>query len=406
VKIIPLASRNVVRNWRRSLVTTLAMAFAGVIMMLFAALIEGMLLASERNAVAMNLGDLQIHVTGYRDDQDLYKLITDPQSLVTQIQQAGFTASQRLYGFGLAASGSTSAGAQMRGIYPESEATVTQIHQHVSQGQWLNTQYPTGVVLGKKLARTLGVVPGDEVIIVSQASDGAVADALYQVIGVLKAVGDEVDRAGFFMLADTFRELMVIPSGAHEIAIMRQDRSADLALATETIKQLAVGYETRNWRQLQPVIARILDLADSQTIFMIIITYVAVAMVILNAMLMSVFEHIHEFGVMKAIGVTPWQITQLVFAETLVQVTVAALLALIIGGWSSYYFQQHGIDLTHLASAASIGGIALDPIWYAHTTFKSVMMPIGFLFIIALLSVIYPAIKAALIQPVKAIYYR
>lgn len=406
MNLLSLALRNVMRNWHRTLVTTLAMAFAGIIMILFAALMEGLMQASERNAVAMNLGDIQIHAPGYRDDPDLYTRIEQPAALLESLRAAGFRASARLYGFGLAASGSTSAGVQLRGIDPRAEAGVTQVHRHLLQGQWLDSGDRDGVVVGRKLARTLGVVTGDEVVIVSQASDGSIADALFRVRGVLKSVGEGVDRAGFYLLDTAFRDLMVLPQGAHEIAVLRADRDTDLDAATAEVAALATGYETLDWRALQPVIARILELADAQLVFMLLVVYVAVGMVVLNAMLMSVFERIHEFGVMKAIGVTPWQITALVFMETLVQVSVACLLALGLGWWSARYFQLNGIDLSGIASAASIGGVALDPVWYARITPDALLLPVGFLLLIALLAVIYPAVKAAVIRPVAALHYR
>ncbi len=405
MRILSMASRNVIRNWRRTLVTTLAMGFAGFIMILFASLTEGLLYTSERNAVAMNLGDMQIHSEGYRDDPDLYKRIGNASDLVRKLQQAGFHAAQRVYGFGLAAAGSASAGVQLRGIDLTNEATVTQIHKHVMQGNWLADTDPKGVVIGKKLGRTLNVKPGDEVVIIGQATDGSMANDLYTVRGILKSIGEEVDRAGFFMVERAFRELMVLPQGAHEITIMRPDRSRDLESATTQVAALAPGYETLHWRSLRPVIARILDLADSQTIVMILITYVAVAMIVLNAMLMSVFERIRELGVMKAIGVTPWQILLLVYVEAMTQVTVASLIAL-SSGWSiARYFQNNGIDLSAIAGSTSFGGVAIDPIWYAYVTKEAVIIPIVFLFIIAAAAVIYPAIKAAVIRPVKAIYY-
>ena len=405
MKILSIASRNVFRNWRRPLVTTVAMGFSGFIMILFAALMAGMLQTSERNAVAMNLGDIQIHAEGYRDDPDLYNRIDNTAGLVNKLQQAGFHATQRIYGFGLAAAGSTSAGVQMRGVNLKNEVTVTQLHKHVMQGQWLADSDPMGVVIGRKLARTLGVRPGDEVIIIGQATDGSMANDLYTVRGILKSIGEEVDRAGFFMVERSFRELMVLPEGAHEIAVMRSDRSSDLESAAAQVAALARGYETLNWRQLQPVIARILDLADAQIIIMILITYVAVAMVILNAMLMSVFERIREFGIMKAIGVTPWQLMALVYAETMVQVVIASIISLVSGWSAAHYFQKNGIDLSAIASSTSFGGVAIDPIWNAHVTTKALALPIVFLFIIAAAAVIYPAIKAAVIHPVQAIHY-
>ena len=406
MRILSIASRNVVRNWRRTLVTTLAMGFAGLIMILFAALVEGMLQTSERNVVTMNLGDIQIHAQEYRDDPDLYKRIENADDLVHKLQQAGFYATQRIYGFGLAAAGSTSAGVQLRGVNLENEGTVTQIHKHVMKGSWLADTDPMGVVIGRKLARTLDIRPGDEVIFIGQASDGSMANDLYIVRGILKSIGEDVDRSGFFMVDRTFRELMVLPQGAHEIAVMRSDRSRDLQSATVQVAALAPGYEIMDWRQLRPTIARILDLADAQTIIMVLITYVAVAMIVLNAMLMSVFERIRELGIMKAIGVTPWQLMLLVYAETMVQVVMASIIAL-ASGWSvAHYFQHNGIDLSAISSSVSFGGVAMDPIWRAYVTTEALIVPIAFLFIIAAAAVIYPAIKAAVIRPVRAIYYR
>ncbi|MBW2608988.1 MAG: ABC transporter permease [Deltaproteobacteria bacterium] len=406
MKILSIASRNVFRNWRRTLVTTLAMGFAGFIMILFAALMAGLLQTSERNAVSMNLGDIQIHAEGYRDDPDLYKRIDDASGMLSRIQRAGFHATKRLYSFGLAAAGSASAGVQLRGIDMINEATVTQIHQHVMEGNWLSDSDPKGVVIGRKMARTLNVRPDDEVIIIGQASDGSMANDLYRVRGILKSVGEDVDRSGFFMPESTFRDLMVLPEGAHEIAVMRPDRSRDLEAAASQVAALAPGYETKNWRELRPAIARILDIADVQIIIMILITYVAVAMIVLNAMLMSVFERIREFGIMKAIGVTPFQLTLLIYAETMVQVVTAGIIAL-ASGWSiAHYLQNNGIDLSSISQGASFGGVAMDPIWCTYVTKEALIYPIAFLFIIAVLAVIYPAIKAAVIQPVKAIHHR
>ena len=406
MKILSLAYRNVFRNWRRTLVTTLAMGFAGFIMILFATLMVGFIKTSEQNAVAMDLGDIQVHAKGYRNDPDLYTRIMDAETLVKEIQTKGFYATQRLYGFGLAAAESTSAGIQLRGINLQNEATVTQIHKHVMWGDWLSDTDHKGVVIGKKLARTLGVQPGDEIIVLTQAADGSMANDLYIVKGILKSVGETVDRSGFFMLEETFRELMVLFEGAHEIAIMRPDRRHDLSAAVLQIASSAEGYETLSWQQLRPTIARLLDIADIQIMVMILITYIAVATVVLNAMLMSVFERIRELGIMKAIGVKPFQIIRLIYFETLVQVVAAALMALVFGWLVSAYFQKHGIDLSSVSSGASFGGVALDPIWRSYITGEALAMPIIMLFVIAAIAVIYPAFKAALIQPVKAIHYR
>ena len=405
MKIIPLASRNLLRNWQRSLVTTLAMGFAGVIMILFASLMDGMLEASERNATMMNAGELQLHVKTYLDDPDIYTLIRNEKQLLENLSLAGVTASPRLFAFALAAAGSSSAGVQLRGIVPALEAQVTEIHKHLKEGLWLNEITPNGVILGRKLARSLNVNVGDEVILVGQASDGAMANDLFQVRGILKAVADDIDRGGFFMLASSFRDLMVIEEGVHEIAMKRINHSQPLETIKQQVQAVAGPYEVKDWRTLMPVIARILDMADVQTLFMLLITYVAVGMVILNAMLMSVFERIREFGIMKALGVNPWHIVQLIFTEAILQALVASIFALSVGAWLALGLQERGIDFSDMISSTSFAGIALEPVWYASVSVRSLLYPIIFLIVITLLAVIYPAIKAAVIKPVDAIHH-
>ncbi|GMR20788.1 MAG: ABC transporter permease [Gammaproteobacteria bacterium] len=410
MNLLVLAARNIVRYRHRTLVTTLAMAFAGAIMILFSTLMVGLLQASERNAVVMNLGDVQVHAQGYREDPDLYNVIRDPEDIVQKIhgsaQESGVRASYRLYGFGLAASGRASSGIQLRAIVPALEAQVTQLHKHVAQGQWLSPEDDYGVVIGRRLAKTLGIGPGDELVFLGQASDGSIANDVFRVRGVLKSVAEGVDRSGVYLLMSTFRQLMAMPQGAHEIAAIRLDRTTPLAAIKQSVLDSAPGYEVMDWKELRPVLANILESAGDQMLFMLIITYTAVATVVLNAMLMSVFERIHEFGVMKALGVTPWQLIRLIYAETFLQVLIASLLAL-AGGWAlSQYFHDNAIDLSQIASGASFAGVAMDPLWRTELTAESFYIPIILQVVIALLAVLYPAIKAAVIQPVKAIYYR
>ncbi len=406
MKIVTLASRNVLRNWHRTLVTTLAMAFACTIMIIYGALMKGMVVGSEHQAVVMNQGDLQIHARGYRDDPDIYTTMLDSDALLEKIRQLGFHATARYFAFGLMATDENSSGVQLRGTDLIHEPQVTQINQHVMTGQWLSKDAPYGVVIGKKLARLLDANVGSELVYIGQTADGYMANEIFKVRGILKAVAANIDNSAVFLPEQTLRELLALPDGAHEIVIMRADRNSDLALAKQQISALAPEYETLDWRELMPVIARFLETADVQTLIMLIFTYIAVASVVLNAVLMSVFERINEFGIMKAIGVTPQQSVALIYAEVILQTLLACLIGLGFGWWASSYFQQHGMDMSGLAGDVSFAGIALDPIWYAYITPEVLLNPVIFLFLIAVLAAVYPAWKVAKIRAVDAIHYQ
>jgi len=407
MNVAKLASRTVYRNGRRSIVTISAMAFACAMMIVFASLMEGVIAGSERNIVAMNTGDIQIHQHGYRDDADIYNVIESSARIATIIRKSGFSAAERLFAFGLMASDNSSSGVQLRGVDLFYEATVTDIHHHIMDGSWLESADPHGVVIGKKLARLLDVTVGDELVFVGQTTDGYMANDRYAIRGVLKSVSVGIDTAAVFMSNTALRELIGLGQEAHQIVIMRNDDHQDLTLATEMIEGMIVqDVEVLNWRQLMPVISQFLEAAHIQTLIMLLFTYIAVASIVLNAMLMSVFERIHEFGIMKAIGVSPWQIVRLVYAEALIQTLLASMIGLILGAALTWYLQSYGLDMSSLAEGMSFAGVALDPVWYAVISLHSLFMPIVFLFVMAVIAVIYPAAKVALLPPIKAIHYQ
>jgi ABC-type lipoprotein release transport system permease subunit len=407
MNIISLASRNVYRSGPRSLVTIVAMAFACAMMIVFTALMEGFVAGSERNIVSMNVGDIQIHSLGYHDDPDIYNSIVDSRSLASRIRKIGFTASERQFAFGLLASDQSSAGVQLRGIDLTFEHTVTQIDQHLMSGAWLDLADQHGVVIGKKLARLLDTSLGDELIFVGQTADGYMADDAFHVRGILKIVSASIDNAGVYMSSEMLRELIALPEDAHEIVLMRTNRTSSLVMATEQVATLATEQlEVMNWQQLMPVISHFMETAQIQTFIMLLFTYIAVASVVLSAMLMSVFERINVFGIMKAIGVRPWQIMQLIYAETMIHTLLASVIGVVMGGAISWYLQLYGIDISSIAKGISFAGIALYPIWYAQLSTKSLVIPVLFLFAIAAIAVIYPAAKVALIRPLVAIHHR
>lgn len=407
MQLFTFASRNVYRNRHRTIVTTLAMAFACAMMIVFSALMEGFAIGSERNVVSMNTGDIQIHLPEYRDDPDIYSLMGNASEITKQFSSDGFFATERLFAFGLMASDKSSSGVQLRGVDLVSEPTVTDIDQHIMTGHWLEADNLRGVVIGKKLSKLLDVGLGDELIFVGQTADGYMANDSFRIVGILKSVSAAIDNGGVFMSNASLRELITLPEGAHEIVLMRNDRSTDLEKATAKVQQqVGDGLEVMNWQKLMPIVNRFLETADIQIFIMMIFTYIAVGSVVLNAMLMSVFERIHEFGIMKAIGVKPLQLIILIYVEMLIQAFFAVILAVIVGSGISWYLQQHGIDMSSLADGISFAGVAFDPVWYAALTLDSLIVPSFFLFVIAALAVLYPAIKVAVIKPLDAIHHQ
>jgi ABC-type lipoprotein release transport system permease subunit len=293
---------------------------------------------------------------------------------VKKMHAAGFRASARLLAGGLAAAGDASAGVSFRGVKIADDASVSMVHRQVDQGAWLDSADPKGVVVGRRLARTLGVEPGDELVVLSQGADGSMANELYRVRGVLRSIGDAVDRSGVYITQQTFRELFVLDApresgGAHQIVVRRPEQMPLDAAAARLRAPLSTPVsrpelEVKTWRELMPMIASYLDQARGMIGIFVFIVFVAIGIVILNAMLMAVFERIREFGVLKALGMGPGGVLRLIVMESIYLTGLAVVFGCILSALPLWYLARVGLDLSSMGDL-TIQGLAWDPIWRA-----------------------------------------
>jgi putative ABC transport system permease protein len=400
VNLFKLAWRNVWRNRRRSVVTMAAMSLALFVMILYSGLVDGYLVQMERSILDLEVGDLQIHAADYRDNPSIYTRIDDADAVLSKLDAAGYQASGRVLAFGLAAAGESSAGISFRGVDVERDARVSRIGREVALGRWIEESDPKGVVIGRRLARTLGVELGSEIVVLTQGADGATAYDLFLVRGVLRSVADGTDRTAVFMTEAALRELVGVPDGVHQI-IVRVPAGTLLADAASGIAGVGVELDVKTWRQLLPTLSSLLESTRGVMIVMYLLIYIAIAILILNAMLMAVFERIRELGVLKALGVGPFAVLRMILIESGIQTLIATVVGVGLGIPAMLYLERYGIDLASLAGV-SILGIAMDPVWRASVNVENFTQPVAVLVGIVGLAVLYPACKAAWIRPVEA----
>lgn len=379
-----------------SLTLTLMIAYSG--------LVWGVLNQLERNATLLGPGEIQLHVPGYLADRSIYKVINQPERIVAQIEQTGVNATPRLQSFGLVSCGENSAGAQILGIDLHKEKGVTTFHQHIARGTFL--QQPMDVVLGNKIAVTLGAAIGSELVVVTQAADGSIGNDLYRITGILNGIGEETDRSTIIMSLDDFKHLFGIGDVATEIAVRRINQADDLNVLRDRIKQTVPFAEVKTWKELFPAVSDMIEIADLSIYILFFIIYIAASLIMLNTMLMSVFERIKELGIMMAIGLRPVNVLGLIMLETFFLSLCGILLGGLCGVTLSLYLTHAGLDLSAFSEGISVAGILAEPHWFAVTNIETVLPPIVFVFIVSFIAVLYPAIKACRLEPVDALVFQ
>jgi len=128
-----------------------------------------------------------------------------------------------------------------------------------------------------------------------------------------------------------------------------------------------------------------------------------VAFSILNTFLMVIFERTREFGVLKAIGITPGRLTKLLLIESISMTIIGITAGIIAGSLITLYFQGHGIDISGASDILVQYGISGRI--YPRLSLLSAFIGPGIVFIITFLAALYPALKIRSLRPVEAMTY-
>ena len=403
--MVKISWRNLWRNATRTNITVTAVALCVAILIIFQALIIGLIEKAVSNTTNLLVGEVQIHAKGYLDDRSIYKSLANIEEVRAFAKENNIGIVERSYGFGLISSGKKSAGTQFWGINPESELKYFDFANNIDAGKFLSETSLKKVVLGKKLARSLAADIGTELVVFVQGADGSLGNDLFYVAGILKNVSDDIDRGAAMILKDDFDILFSTNNIVHEIALNSKGKFE----AEEMQKNISLRLKDESvmtWKQLMPFIDSMVDQMSAfmLTIFSLIFT-VAASLGVMNTLLMSTYDRMKEFGVIRAIGATPWRIIKQVSMEAVLLTALASIIGVIIGLSISLYLQVYGIDFSDKGNL-SFGGVVFDPVWKASVSFKIVLLPVVLMFVTSIAASLYPASIAARIKPVEAIHYK
>ena len=405
MKIIKISWRNLWRNPIRTNVTISAVAICIAILIIFQSMIVGLIEKAKFNTTNLIIGEVQIHAEDYLDDRSIYKSLQNTEEIHLIAIENNIGLVERSYGFGLISSGTKSAGTQFWGINPESELQHFDFANHIDKGNFLTNTSLKKIVLGRKLASSIAADIGTELVVFVQGADGSLGNELFYVAGILKNMADNIDRGAAMILREDFDILFSANNLIHEIALNSKGR-----FESEEIQKLlsarTADVDVETWQQLMPTIAL---LTEKMSVFMrtffSLIFGIAASLGVMNTMIMSTYDRMREFGIIRAIGTTPWRILKQVSLEAILMTIFASIIGVVIGLSVALYFQKYGFDVSGSGNM-SFGGVVMDPIWRAKVSVGIVFLPVVLMMLISIVASIYPASIAARIKPVEAIHYK
>ncbi|MCK4460650.1 MAG: ABC transporter permease, partial [candidate division Zixibacteria bacterium] len=305
----------------------------------------------------------------------------------------------RLFSSGLASVGDKSSGVRIIGIDPERETATTRFDKKVTEGRCLALSPSHEALLGEGLAKTLRAKVGDEVVIVSQAADGSIANDLYQIVGLVSSGDGLADRTSLYLHLAEAQELLVLENRVHEIAVVVEDLD-DLdevaAAIRRTIQRPEV--EIATWHEFARSFYTAMRADQQGSWIMLFVIILVVAVGVLNTVLMTVLERTREYGVLRAIGTAPAQIFRMVLIEVLIMAVAAVILGSGVSYVANYVLSVEGIELP---TAITYGGVTFDRL-FTIINARSFYIPTISVLLMAAVASLLPAGKASRIPPARA----
>jgi ABC-type lipoprotein release transport system permease subunit len=415
---IRLAWRNVWRNPRRTSLTVAATVFAVFLTVVFVGMADGTHGKLIEDSVRVQSGHVTIAAEGYLEEHTLEHAVELDPALVAALDSvpgvAGWT--PRISSFALASRDDSSQGIAVVGVDPEREGQVSTLPDRIVEGRFLSPQRTREVLLGRRLARSLGAEVGDEVLLYGIAYSLENAYELFTVSGLIGLPEPSLERrlalislqdaAEFYVYDDKVSEVAVLADGSEQSEALRT------ALRRELSERGAAGAVSEDgkpaqlrvytWREVLPELDQYIVLDRAGMIMMLVILVVVVGFGILNTILMSVLERTRELGVMLALGASPGSVFRIVFLESLFLAAVGLALGLALSVPVVAWLVNHPIPLPGEWDAV-VELIGAEPVVVFALKASNPLNSAAVILVVALLAALYPALKAARGRPVDAL---
>lgn len=406
--LMKLAWRNLWRNVRRTLITMAAIGLGLALAMVSIGLGDGGHEQMIESGVRMGAGHITVQPRGYQKNPSNEKTITNETPVLRALKDIPQVreVSLRIVGRGLISSAANSSGIAFRGVDPTQEGDKSLLAPHVISGDYLSVGDARGILIGEKLAQKLRVSVGKRVVLMGQDASKEVSSSLFRVKGIYKTGVSDLDRYFCVISLEGARHFLGLEQGITQVAIyLGSQFEVEKVLSLLRSRLGFLPIEVLPWQEVMPDLLRFVQLDDAGNYLFLGIILVIVALGILNTILMSVLERTREFGMMLALGLSPCFLFFTIMFET----TILALMSMVFGGGLGFgghhYFATVGLNLTGLtAERLTLAGTIISPILYSHLRPMRVVGLLIIVFLVTLVTGLYPAVKASRLSPVKAIY--
>ena len=408
--VLKIATRNLKRYKRRTLLTS-ALITLGVVAVLLFISISGSFKALMIGQITDSmLGHLQIHRKGYLASIDSLPLNRNLAGRQIAKAKEALEANPMVESYSMRiklgamfSNFNETTNIRLNAVNPEQEMkTSPMLIGRIIDGEKEGLLTRGEIVVPELIAKGMNVKLGDTIVIVATNKDGSVNGQPFVVRAIMEGISGPGGRDGYIHIQDARTLLRIEDKEISEIAVRLKDMNKlpsvlqkfKTTLGSILNKQDKPVFEVHSWEKLAPF-SKVAKMIDLMTLFIKIMLVAIVLVSIMNVMIMSVYERINEIGTIAAIGTQPSRIMALFITEGLLLGLLGTLIGLIISLCSIL-----GMNLWTISFDF---GRQKDLLLTPTITPTDVVIVVGIVIAVTVIGSLQPAWKAAKMDPISAL---
>ena len=396
--LVKLALRNVLRNGRRSAITLLVIVFGAVGLILFGGYKARTFWGLRESTIRGRIGHLQVYKLGAlkaESQKPLQYGLDDVNSIRKQIERdprVKMTAAQ-ISLMGLISNGEKSETFLATAVEPHKDRMMN--NQRITAGKDVPDNEPDAVIVGRGLAQSLHVKPGDYLTIMTTTATGSLNAMDVRVAGIFTIGVKEYDDRAIKMPIAGAQQLL--QTNKVEKLLVFLNNTDDTAAVHQALQARIGGIEMKEWSELAPFYHQVVALYNGIFGFLGIVVFAIVVFSVANTILMSVFERTREIGTLMAIGTTRGRLRSMFVAEGVAIGVIGGILGLSIGSLLAWLINHGNVMLPPPPGYTS--GYRLQILMQPAVLITAFLVS----FVTATISSIVPALKASRMKIVDAL---
>ncbi len=301
-------------------------------------------------------------------------------------------------------------GVEVFGISHENLRTIPRVADPESSIGDIN-RFTEGIALGSGVARELNVTLGDSVRVISP--DGARTAfgtspriSAYEVVYIFTAGRYDIDRTRIYMPFDEAQIYFNRDGVADEMEVMVANPDQIDAMRTELLRAGGERAMLWTWRDSAGSFLRALDVEDNVMFVILSILVLIAAMNIISGLIMLVKNKGRDIGILRTMGLSEGSVLRVFFICGASVGVLGTIAGVVLGCLFAIYIDPIFSFVNYMAGGGvwdpSIRGIYALP---AELRFEDVLKAVALSLTLSFVVTIFPARRAARMNPVEALRY-